>query len=247
MRNRPCESLWVYRHAHTCSGDRPELGGVRAPPMERDAGWLEVSHTFSGYFMERSGLWMYVARGSGLWYNASSTMVVPDAVDLARALNLSLVDPVLHGVADMLPGRKAVSKARLIEHVKRLLPSRGVSTVQFKSHVDLEASAFRRLRPKCSFAFFKDELLFLRVGIRLSCPPTPETQWAWGWKASRRGCKCKATSKPRPSKSLLLNGSLVYGEAFPYWHVECDVSLGSKSGHAVIGTTRAVNVTRART
>ena len=237
VRNRPCESLWVYRHAHTCSGDRPEFGGVRGLPVERHAGWVEVTHTFSGYFMERSGLWMYVARGSGLWYNASTTLVVSDAVDLARSLNLSLIDPVLH-VADTLPGRKGVSKLRLIEHVKRLLPSRGVNTVQFKSHVDLEASVFRRLHPRCSFAFFKDELLSLRVGVRLSCPPTPETQWAWGWKASRRGCKCKPTSRPRPSKDPRLNETFAYGRAFPYWHVECDVSPGNKSVHAVIGRNR---------
>ena len=97
---RPAGLLWVYRFEGVCHDERfhsePERGGARAPVRIEERQWVEVTHTFPSYqhlwSAERSGLWMYVARGSGLWHHAGRTLVVSDVIDLARFLNVSFID-----------------------------------------------------------------------------------------------------------------------------------------------------------
>ena len=105
---------------------------------------------------------------------------------------------------------------------KRALTERGVETIRFLNHVDSDKkwSSFSN----CSFAFIKDEMLSVRTTHRLSCPPTPVSQWAWGWNASQKGrCECEATRRTKP---VVENGR---ERKFPYWHVLCkkrDAQLG---------------------
>lgn len=62
----------------------------------QSAEWIEVSHTFTGHYAEKSGLfWMYRAVGSGLWYKPGRTLEVRTHEQLmALAGNVSTWDAV---------------------------------------------------------------------------------------------------------------------------------------------------------
>lgn len=72
-------------HGNTVNG-----GGPRAPPKWRRWPWTEVLHSPSwGRGMVDEQLWMYVARGSGLWFNPGRVLELSDTSDLAIFLNAS--------------------------------------------------------------------------------------------------------------------------------------------------------------
>ena len=72
------------------SGNKVNLGGPRAPPKWRRWPWTEVLHSPSwGRGMVDEQLWMYIARGSGLWFNPGRVLELSDTSDLAIFLNAS--------------------------------------------------------------------------------------------------------------------------------------------------------------
>jgi hypothetical protein len=87
-------------HGNTVNG-----GGPRAPPKWRRWPWTEVLHSPSwGRGMVDEQLWMYVARGSGLWFNPGRVLELSDTWDLAIFLNYSGYN-----------GRSTGSKAALMQ------------------------------------------------------------------------------------------------------------------------------------
>ena len=57
VRNRPCDTLWVYRRpGGVCRGEKVEAGGRRAQPREARLSWTEVTHVYSGNRLEGAGL-----------------------------------------------------------------------------------------------------------------------------------------------------------------------------------------------
>ena len=70
------------------------LGGPRGAERTAVWSWLEVMHSPSyglggGHSMGQGNLWMYVARGSGLWFNPGRVLILSDTFDLAVYLNLT--------------------------------------------------------------------------------------------------------------------------------------------------------------
>jgi hypothetical protein len=87
------------------SGNKVNLGGPRAPPKWRRWPWTEVLHSPSwGRGMVDEQLWMYIARGSGLWFNPGRVLELSDTWDLAIFLNYSGYN-----------GRSTGSKAALMQ------------------------------------------------------------------------------------------------------------------------------------
>lgn len=81
---QPRNSLWIYRHREAgCPHEKTNnMTALPVPPTSlrlhnHSAEWVEVSHTFTGHYAERSGLFfMYRAVGSGLWYKLGHTLEV---------------------------------------------------------------------------------------------------------------------------------------------------------------------------
>lgn len=81
---QPRNSVWVYRydrpgcpHARTNNGTALPVPPPSARVHDHSAEWVEVTHTFTGHYAERSGLFfMYRAAGSGLWYRLGRTLEV---------------------------------------------------------------------------------------------------------------------------------------------------------------------------
>jgi len=64
------------------------LGGPRAPARWRRWPWTEVLHSPGwGRGMVDGQLWMYIARGSGLWFDPGLVLELSDTYDLAVFLN----------------------------------------------------------------------------------------------------------------------------------------------------------------
>ena len=77
----------------TPNGEHVNAGGLRAQPRVSVWPWTEVLHS-PGYGVRSMGsaegtLWMYVAPGSGLWFDPGRVLELSDTVDLAIFLNES--------------------------------------------------------------------------------------------------------------------------------------------------------------
>jgi hypothetical protein len=106
-------------------------GGARfdpkKPPPLRIWPWVEVIHTphFGVAAQGGSNLWMYIARGSGLWFNPGRVLALSDVWDLAVYLNAT---------SEYNP-RSVGSKTALMQLATRRL--RGVvDSIAFLFHVD---------------------------------------------------------------------------------------------------------------
>jgi hypothetical protein len=197
---RPAGLLWIYRFESVCNDERlqskPERGGARVPVHVEERQWVEVTHAFPSYQhlwnSERSGLWMYEARGSGLWHHAGRTLVASDVIDLARFLNVSFVDygPYFRmnvSTAALMPrsppGFPQVPKSVLFARTQKVVQraSLGVASVLMTHHLDLHRAegSLVGVLPCCPMqGYFKRELMSLRTQgyVRLQCPPTPTSQ-----------------------------------------------------------------------
>eukprot|EP00966_Prymnesium_polylepis_P055401 1281216-Prymnesium_polylepis.2 len=224
----PAGSLWRYGHDGLCRranmpgvtpearrvecGD-PEKGGpldarrgTRAPVLVLDGRdlWIEVSHSYvPGYLpYESAALWMYKASGSGAWYRLGRTLVCTDTLDLARWLNLTLVD-VTRWVRDKSPPNR---NAPVSHKGGVLLGARamGFESLVFTHHIDPG-----HLNPRTpGRGYFKTEVVGLRRSHNTSyesCPPDPTMRC--GCHAERRDCRCRGGEEQR-------NGTFA-----PYQHV----------------------------
>eukprot|EP00929_Paragymnodinium_shiwhaense_P119951 TRINITY_DN91864_c0_g1_i1.p1 TRINITY_DN91864_c0_g1~~TRINITY_DN91864_c0_g1_i1.p1 ORF type:complete len:405 (-),score=30.14 TRINITY_DN91864_c0_g1_i1:99-1256(-) len=166
------------------------MGGPRSKARIEEGRWIEVSHRLISDRMERDSLWMYRTPGSGLWFWTGKTIVVSDAVDLARYLGRSL-----HGrmVETEFPHYgPAVSKEELFIFARQ----KGVETVEFTHHDDGG--------PKACFGHYDGKYTKLRsywhevvtfrprrrdVDNNVACPP--DATMAGGWAPDRlRKCIC---------------------------------------------------------
>ena len=73
-------------------GALQNMGGPRVAPKARVWPWTEVLHSPSwGRGMVDEQLWLYIAKGSGLWFNPGKVLEFSDTFDLAAYLNMSRV------------------------------------------------------------------------------------------------------------------------------------------------------------
>jgi len=77
-----------FERAKIDHGAVVNMGGPRASPRIRRWPWTEVLHSPRwGRGMVDEQLWMYVARGSGLWFHPGRVLELSDTYDLAIYLN----------------------------------------------------------------------------------------------------------------------------------------------------------------
>ena len=90
--------------------------------------WMEVLHSPGHDHTSKQGhdnLWMYMARGSGVWFNPGRVLVLSDTWDLAVYMN----------VTDRYSPRLVGTKTWLMQHARRKL-SRDFDSIAFLFHVD---------------------------------------------------------------------------------------------------------------
>ena len=175
-------ALWV--NGLRSAGEPINWGGSRAAPRSVDYGWVEVMHrtfvvaksTFVNT-LEHDGLWLYRARGSGVWYRTGRTFSVSDLADLGIWLAATGSELGKH------TEHYTLRKPAIFAAAARLLRAQGYDTIEFRSHVDLmEQTAYKR------------ELVGLRNYPRPSsdrsetCPPDPDMRG--GWDGSLEKCTC---------------------------------------------------------
>ena len=128
-------AIWVNYRSHASTGHVPydhfiNRGGSRKPCEPANWGWIEVMHqpslSISRWYQSSwsDQLWMYVANGSGLWYNAGRTLLCSDSIDLASYLNYT-----------QYRRRTGDTKPPLFEEARRRLV-RSFDSISFDSHID---------------------------------------------------------------------------------------------------------------
>ena len=82
--------IWQFHEHRSCAGEKFEYGGNRAAPTEEDdAGWAEVFHynrPLNDRF-ESAHVWLYRARGTGVFYRMGRTITFHDTIDLSHYLS----------------------------------------------------------------------------------------------------------------------------------------------------------------
>ena len=117
---------------NTVNGDLINRGGPRLPPQIVRWPWTEVMHSNHHGLTSMQGgvgqgnLWMYVARGSGLWFDPGLVLEFSDTVDLAIYLNTSS--------SDYHP-RSVDQKVKLFASATKRLAMH-VDSIALKYHVD---------------------------------------------------------------------------------------------------------------
>ena len=82
----PRDALWANEVPVHNETPNFNVGALPAADV-RGGHWVEVTHTFlPGRKQEAMGVWMYQARGSGLWYWTGRRLTVSDTADLAVVL-----------------------------------------------------------------------------------------------------------------------------------------------------------------
>ena len=112
--------IWQFREERRCEGARVEFGGQRAALTARNASWIEVFHYFVA--SESRQVWLYAARGSGVWFRAGRMACFSDTADLARHIGWNVESARLH-------------KGALMEEAAARLGSE-FDTIAFTHHVD---------------------------------------------------------------------------------------------------------------
>ena len=143
------------------------LDPSRLPPM-RTWPWIEVMHA-PHYGISSQGhgnLWMYIARGSGLWFDPGRVLALSDVWDLALYLNMT------HEYNPRLPS----SKTYLMQLATQRL--RGVfDSIAFAFHVD----------GGCCQRMVMRELVSLK-NFSAHCPISPSMRR--GWPPDLKRCNC---------------------------------------------------------
>ena len=147
-------------------------GGDRVPARAADWSWVEVIHQPGlGGAMALDHLWMYMAKGSGLWFHAGRVLECSDFIDLAMYLGLGGQNLSLS-----YPARRHV----INEAVTRL--SSQFDTISFGMHIDRY----------CCTAAVMHELVSLK-SFSLGCPVSEDLRR--GWPPDRlQHCRCNTSS-----------------------------------------------------
>jgi len=131
---------------------------------------LSTARTSRGYSASWTDqLWMYVTRGSGLWYYAGRTLLCSDTQDLANLLNASYCQ---HRVGN--------TKPPLFEPARRRLAG-AYDSISFDSHID----------GACCFRMVMHELFSLHLSSG-RCPVS--SRMRRGWPPTLRQCNCTTNS-----------------------------------------------------
>ena len=208
----PPESLWHYRHEKLCTGDEASKGGARGPPRVLDGTWREVSHVYVKHSLERKAVYMYAARGSGLWYYTGKTIIVSDHYDLALHVNMKAVYERLDAQAGRGRGGPEGVSVACFDILRR----QGFHTVIFDKHVDW-ASADMTESGKCVHSFYVTEIINIRQSpVVRSCPPEPVQFYARGWNGSE-SCHCVANTPNTWTTNHIHDARSVW----PYAWVQC--------------------------
>ena len=193
--------IWQFREDRRCEGAQVEFGGQRAAPTASNASWIEVFHYFGDKTIVREShqLWLYAARGSGVWFKAGRMISFSDTADLARHLGWNVETVYLR-------------KGPLMEAAAARLGSE-FDTIAFTHHVD---AGFANLK-KCaapsvgwsSIYGYLHELVVIsphaqkaaRVFARGTrrCPILPEMRAGWAGAqelpdAQLRSCTCDSSA-----------------------------------------------------
>jgi len=174
--------IWQYRAEMGCAQEEANWGGARLRPYAINRSWVEVFHYYGyGKGLDTPHLWLYQARGSGVYYRPGRTLVFSDHADLVTYLERVHQERV-----------SVNSKDRLISTASRLL-SREYDTIAFSHHVD-SGYAFRThcVEPAAGWDpvyYHLYELVAIapRTAKPKDCPPEPSMRG--GWNASRE-CEC---------------------------------------------------------
>ena len=175
---RTQKSLGLYPHEHYINrGSYPAVKSSLASRRLHAAckpvtwGWLEVLHmpswSQSRPYQKSWGnqLWMYVVRGSGLWYHAGRTLLCSDTIDLVNYLNYSKYS-----------ARTGDTKPPLFEEaISRLNGS--FDSISFTTHVD----------GACCFRMAMHEIISL-AGSSMRCPVSDRMRR--GWPPNFQTCSC---------------------------------------------------------
>lgn len=202
----PADVLLIYHYDAICPANPKEAHSARnlsAKLRVVPGEWVEVTHLYVADPQERHVIFMYRARGSGLFYWTGRMLVAPDHEDWQA--------------------RYSVAQLRGLN----------VSSVMHERHVDTGGNYRYMAEPRggapygappreCN-DFLKTEVLSLTPPVRLSCPKPDGARLAWGWNASRPCLQCVPNQTPNRSV-FNLHGKKVW---WPYRHVQCSRSATS--------------------
>ena len=147
------------------NGNFINRGGLRynhsAPPLPRIWPWIEVMHNphYGVSTQSSSALWMYIARGSGLWFNPGRVLALSDVWDLAQYLNVTTYEP-----------RHPQSKTILMATAKHMLNTT-VDSIAFAFHVDGGCCHRMVMRELVSLRDFSTKCPVSRSFMRRGWPP----------------------------------------------------------------------------
>ena len=189
-KKRLINALWVNYTSHRATGHVPTTafinrGGfpnsTRKPCQQAVWGWVEIMHQPSVSVARwyqvswTDQLWMYVVRGSGLWYYAGRTLLCKDTVDLAAFLNYS-----------SYKRRVGDTKPPLFEEARRRLAG-SFDTISFDSHID----------GACCHRMVMHEIFSISSTTKGRCPVSSTMRR--GWPPKLRACDCMGLRGTVPS------------------------------------------------
>lgn len=179
--------VWQYHHENACAGNRTEMGGWRTTPYDdRTGSWVEVFHyarprRYGSAEGELDHLWLYRARGSGLWVHTGRTLTFDDTIDLQRFLDNRASDGRGLG-SDPRAGLTQAVKVRLIARAAKQLGGQ-YDTIGFRRHVDRGYSHSQRCEsPKPGWDTIYStlhELVRLAPRGQVTCPPLQSMRAGW--------------------------------------------------------------------
>ena len=153
-------------------------GGVRITPGQiAPSIWpmvevLHTTHSHSARWERPDNLWMYMARGTGVWFHPGRVLVLSDAWDLAIYLNAtSRFKTVLSATAH---------KTRLMQEATQRLAG-DFDSIAFVHHID----------GGCCHRMVMRELVSLR-NFTQRCPVSPLMRRGWA-PDDLRPCTCNTT------------------------------------------------------
>ena len=188
---------WIYHHtaltSHSDSGGMGPTGSVGRDYHDDVFGsnrWVEVFHAKNRDVRENSYYYMYLARGSGIWYWTGSAMSHRDHWQQYE-----------HWNATTLAGERcehcAAQQVRVLKYARK----QGLDTVIFTSHVDSQPG---RRAERGGHAYLTEVVaLWLHPRQGSACPDnssraTPYaamSRFRAGWAGARRACRCDAKSR----------------------------------------------------
>lgn len=207
-------AIFQFRDELSCVGDHVEMGGSRSAPEDHVVGWVEVFHymrraRYGAADGERSNVWMYRARGSGVWVHTGRTLTFNDTYDLktyieqleqderAKSGNASWPQRTYHIVGGRTAMTRQRDKVRLLQRATRLLNGR-YDTLAFRRHVDAGFSMRSRgcEAPGAGWNviyYTLHELVALkevRDVTKSTCPPLQSMQGGWPLAMRGKPCQC---------------------------------------------------------